>query len=94
MTVKVLFILSCVLLLVPNSSLAEDTSGTEQRHFYQIADTSESDELDIILLKSGGEEENRIDPDQLDTRTLIKLHGIFMVVAWMGTTTMGVLIAR
>lgn len=32
--------------------------------------------------------------DLLDAKTLIKLHGAFMVVAWMGTTVIGVLIAR
>lgn len=36
----------------------------------------------------------REDLEYLDVRTLIKLHGIFMVIAWMGTTTIGVIIAR
>uniref|UniRef100_A0A1B0EZ95 Cytochrome b561 domain-containing protein n=1 Tax=Lutzomyia longipalpis TaxID=7200 RepID=A0A1B0EZ95_LUTLO len=35
-----------------------------------------------------------IDLDLPDGATLIKLHGAFMVVAWMGTTSMGILIAR
>lgn len=38
--------------------------------------------------------EGRLESDLLDQTTLIKLHGTFMVVAWMGTTAIGVLIAR
>ncbi|XP_059609941.1 putative ferric-chelate reductase 1 homolog [Phlebotomus argentipes] len=35
-----------------------------------------------------------IDLDLPDGATLIKLHGTFMVIAWLGTTSMGILIAR
>lgn len=38
--------------------------------------------------------DDKMDGDLLDQRTLIKLHGAFMVFAWLGTTTIGVLIAR
>lgn len=35
-----------------------------------------------------------IDLDLPDGATLIKLHGTFMVIAWLGTTSMGILISR
>lgn len=54
-------------------------------HFLGVA--SEEEEAGEIGPK-------REDLEYLDVRTLIKLHGIFMVIAWMGTTTIGVIIAR
>lgn len=84
-------------------------SDTGQRLFYDVIGhhSDSSDDISVHLLDpdttskaldplsiSGDERISRDDSEYLDTRTLIKLHGIFMVVAWMGTTTIGVIIAR
>lgn len=100
----------CVLLVLVMNSLivaSEVNVNTDQRSVYQIPDNGNvnSKELLIHLLDSleDGHREGvvyeyvevkRAEIELLDKRTLIKLHGTFMVVAWMGTTTIGVLIAR
>lgn len=84
-----------------DASLIYRTSGDEDDH--QVAPPAsgrsgggggDANELRVILLDKGGAAEERAESDLLDQRTLIKLHGAFMVLAWMGTTAIGVLIAR
>lgn len=99
-----------ILVLVLNSSIvsSEVNVGTDQRLAYQIPDSANVNSKDLLIhlldsLDDGHEEGvvvyeyvevKRAEIELLDKRTLIKLHGTFMVVAWMGTTTIGVLIAR
>lgn len=62
-------------------------SDTGQDVIPRESATGESNAMEDVIVTAN-------DMDVLDKRTLIKLHGTFMVIAWMGTTTIGVLIAR
>lgn len=102
------FLLSCLVFLVIVVSIEALSANEPTRYFYQLLDKSKSDRSDVMIssevfinvandqsLNPGLElEENRKELEILDERTLIKLHGAFMVFAWMGTTTIGVIIAR
>lgn len=85
--------------LLVNDSLSVSASNSYQKQEpkYQLID-SESDPRDppddVILLLLDSAIQTSDQDLHLDQRTLIKLHGVFMVIAWMGTTTIGVLIAR
>lgn len=102
-------VLGLFLLAHATAETIDGPRDTNRRLFYLVSDSASADVgvggSEIHLLDSEPviegqwlaiEEEvvKRLETDILDKRTLIKLHGTFMVVAWMGTTTIGVLIAR
>lgn len=102
-------VLGLFLLAHATAETIDGPRDTDRRLFYLVSDSASADVgvegSEIHLLDSEPviegqwlevEEEvvKRLETDILDKRTLIKLHGTFMVVAWMGTTTIGVLIAR
>lgn len=81
-----------------------DESDQTKSFYAAIGLKPDNEVVDIVLLEDDDSVEaadtpaivliDDADLDLLDHRTLIKLHGSFMVIAWMGTTTVGVLIAR
>ena len=89
LTLSVLFIVSLDCLVSVHadlSSIPHSDTGQDVMIPRESA-SGESKAMDEVIVTAN-------DMDVLDKRTLIKLHGAFMVVAWMGTTTIGVLIAR
>lgn len=98
-SLPLLALVQLILLGTHSLSVSASDSDQEQRLKYQlIYSDSESDQRDppgdVVLLLLDSEVQESDKDLHLDQRTLIKLHGVFMVIAWMGTTTIGVLIAR
>lgn len=97
-------VINCLVFLVFNFSPSVAQDGDETFVYRSECTDSVVDselvELHLLVehkLLDGDERDtgdDKMDGDLLDQRTLIKLHGAFMVFAWMGTTTIGVLIAR